>query len=142
MAKKDTEQLLSNLEDISKAFVLIEPEDVQSLAQIHTKLCAISNEGYNEFIDNAAVHLAKIVEKIILNETADKQKDFEEISKTLSEMKILAKNGGKPENLDNGRLENPQSEICNTSAMLSTGLKSSICNSLSFFYIYTRFYAF
>ena len=128
MAKKDTEQLLSNLEDISKAFVLIEPEDVQSLAQIHTKLCAISNEGYNEFIDNAAVHLAKIVEKIILNETADKQKDFEEISKTLSEMKILAKNGGKPENLDNGRLENPQSEICNTSAMLSTGLQSEIFN--------------
>lgn len=87
------EEVTQKLEELSKAVVLLDSDDLQAMTALHTRLQEISKMETLNPIRDAAFHLAGQVEKLVLNEIQDKEKVFEKLSETLSDMQAMARNG-------------------------------------------------
>ncbi len=80
-------KLIQKIEELSVAFVMADLSDLQALADIYRKfddLSAVARDESQDIIAKVASATSKLVEKIILDEVADKSVALDAISQTIS----------------------------------------------------------
>jgi len=91
------------LEQLSEAVVFAEPSDLHTLGELHSKFQEISNESADVLepvIKEAMGAAEQLIEKIILQEVSNVDASLEIISKTVSVLQEILRDGKKAEDVD------------------------------------------
>jgi two-component system, chemotaxis family, sensor kinase CheA len=91
-----TEALARKVEEISSALVLSEPEDLQSLAAVHTcfeELAALAKESDRSDLAAAAYSAASLLEMVILGEAPDAAASLVVVDRAVSAIQGIAAEG-------------------------------------------------
>ncbi|NLP04285.1 MAG: chemotaxis protein CheA [Fibrobacter sp.] len=89
MSENSCQSASEYLEELSAAFVLTDPTNLQALADLHTRFENISGFNVDKKIRDRGSQGAALLEKIILNETPDSSVAMKTLSDMISEMRQL-----------------------------------------------------
>lgn len=89
MSENSCQSASEYLEELSAAFVLTDPTDLQALADLHTRFENISGFNVDKKIRDTGTQGAALLEKIILNEIPDLSVAMKTLSDMISEMRQL-----------------------------------------------------
>ncbi len=87
----------AKIEAVAEAIVLVEPTDLQALAELHTRFTEISRQatedGQPTVVVRATAAAMEVIEKVILNDVADPPAALEIVTQTVCALQEILRDG-------------------------------------------------